>query len=234
MFTGDEIAVQTFAVTRQLSSKRVRLVAEVNGITCFVKTFGDPLVQCTVDELKRLIGLTPLGVSRAQVPDYGPVLIARYLPDHQRFNNLTPTPELARALLPILWLDVWIQNNDRTGTNVLLHRDGSVIPIDESAAFKRESTFRLTPKGPWYHAVAPLAEGYRPAGWPPSRTAVTETLRRTMPRTWPTLAGLLGDRLPQVGDRWAAFWKDADRRVHAPTLEEAGKCDLCGRRLPWC
>ena len=88
MFRGDRIDVTTFTVQQRLSSKRVRLVADVNGVTCFVKTFGDPVVQCIADELKRLVGLTALGVSRSRVPEFGDVLICRYFPDHLRGNTL--------------------------------------------------------------------------------------------------------------------------------------------------
>jgi len=168
MFHGDAIDVETFEVRETLAHGRTRLIADVNGVTCFVKTFGDPQTQCVADELKRVVGLPPLGVSRATIPPYGEVLVARYLPAHQRLSLLPPTAALAHALLPILWFDVWIRNNDRTGTNVLLD-DGLLVPIDESAAFKRDSSFRLTPRRPWYAAVSAAWPGWTMPTWPPPR-----------------------------------------------------------------
>lgn len=213
MFNGDEIKVETFEVKQQIVAKRVRLVADVNGVTCFVKTFGDPIIQCAVDELKRLVGLTPLGVSRATLPTYGHVLIARYLPNHTRFNDLAPTPDLAKALLPLLYFDVWIRNNDRTGTNVLLVKDEGVIGIDESAAFKKSSTFRMTKKGPWYDAVSAIWNDWTPPALP-DQSAVVETLKRTWPACWPNQAWGLMNQAKAMEQCWWHFKVDAQQRVY--------------------
>lgn len=221
MFRGDRIDVTTFSVQHRLSSKRVRLVADVNGVTCFVKTFGDPVVQCTADELKRLVGLTALGVSRSRVPEFGDVLICRYLPDHQRGHTLDQATmeRLAAHVLSILWFDVWIRNNDRTGTNLMVVGK-DVVPIDESAAFKRESTFRLTPKQGWYAALLDacavmgvVPADWRPSQWPPAAKDVTETVKRCDPVRWASVSWTLAERIRQMPTYWAAFWKDAVARV---------------------
>ena len=217
MFHGDRVDVVSFELVKRIPSGRLRLVADVNGSRCFVKQFGDLVLQVAIDELKSVVGLNALGLSLATVPPYGEVLLAPWLGDrgvgHDRFNTLTPTQELAQQVLPVLWFDTWIHNNDRTSQNLLRTKSGRVIPIDESAAFKKPSTLRLTPQREWYDVLRLRAVGYESECWPPDNGRVREVMKRFFPSVWASKVWFLEMARQNIKRDWERFWDEADHRV---------------------
>jgi hypothetical protein len=205
MFTGDDLAVDSFEVIERIAGKRLRLIAEVNGQKCFVKTFGDPTVQCAVDELKRLVGLPAIGVSRAKIDPYGAVTICRFHPHVDHLGHLPPDPALLPFIVPVLMFDVIIANNDRTDTNFLKLTDGTVLPIDESAAFKKPSTCRL--RG-WKHVVrrAAICETPGTRFAPLADTvSVAHVLKRTGLQAWASTSLDVAARAKAIDRHWSTF-----------------------------
>jgi hypothetical protein len=161
MFDGELVWVRSFEVVERFDGPRLRMRAIVNGEPCFVKTHGDVQRQCLADELKPMFGLRKVGCSWAfrvelllqhGIEDW--VVIARFH-EHDGMLRQAGRPEHVPELARILLFDVWIQNNDRTGNNVLV-QGAHLLPIDESAAFKRDATARIGPtwvaqlrNGPW-------------------------------------------------------------------------------------
>jgi hypothetical protein len=219
MFDGELVWVRSFEVIERFEGPRLRLRTIVNDEPCFVKTHGDVQRQCVADELKPVFGLRKIGCSWAMVGGRAlgledvngvPILIARFH-EHEGMLRQAGRPEHVEELARILLFDVWVQNNDRTGNNVLV-QGPHLLPIDESAAFKRDATLRL---GPTWAAL--LREG----PWCEPDWAV-DTARRCAcgaPRgAWPLLAEAFG-KAWIVDTRWQRVRTTLETRlVHIETL----------------
>jgi hypothetical protein len=147
------------------SSPRLRAESTLNGKRVFVKSFGDIRRQCFVDMLKPVFRLPQIGCNWMMLPGRGLVLVCEYHPHLGCLGEVGLPPNEACELATILCFDVWIRNNDRTASNVLVLPDGNagsrLLPIDETAAFKRDATLRMSAfrkqlrSGPW--ATDPVA-----------------------------------------------------------------------------
>jgi hypothetical protein len=163
MFESDRIPIEALSDARQdKHSQRWRGTARVDGQCCFIKKSStvSAAVQCAVDELKKEVGLPPIGVSRTRTTATGQlpglesgkeVLVMRFHKHESTLEHTEPTPERIKQVSRILLFDVWLLNNDRTSGNFLILESGDLLPIDESAAFKCEATFRLD--GKWRQAL---------------------------------------------------------------------------------
>ncbi len=218
MFDGELVWVQSFAIVERFDGPRLRLRAIVNGEPCFVKAHGDVQRQCLADELKPMFNLRQIGCSWATVSGRAlgledvngvPIVVMRFQP-HDGMLRQAGRPEHVAELARILLFDVWIQNNDRTGNNVLV-QGPHLLPIDETAAFKRDATLRLGPT--W---AAQLREGpWCAPGWAQAQVPVPPRARSVLAHAfnkswmgdwrWRKVRATVETRLERLEPLWQQF-----------------------------
>lgn len=212
MFNGERIEIKSFEVLEEIPGARKRMRARVNGEDAFVKTHGDQTKAALADELKIVMGLPKVGCSVATWEDQE-VLVCRYYPGVRKLMELDPkkldVPK-RDMLLRITMFDLWVANNDRNSSNVLVLEDGSLLAIDETAAFKfaQPVTFRLgnplreALRKPWMKRDP--VEEFQFDSLQAVSPKVREIVRRST-EGWAALSFQLMDRWSKLARMWRDF-----------------------------